>query len=152
MNLHTHTRHQCSVLPRICLRLSEIRKFGITKIYACRTVANPQGIAIYCLTRYRYFACVLSAHAFRNLRYFIQTIATDHTIFVIIFRPSLHLVERSTETPTAHIVYTYRTAHIHVSMESAMFNDHHGTPTAFLTNVTNTVKLTETPIACHCRR
>ena len=32
-----------------------------------------------------------------------------------------------------------------VSMESAMFNDHHGTPTAFLTNFTKIVKLTETP-------
>ena len=46
---------------------------------------------------------------------------------------------------------THHTAHniIHVSMESAMFNDHHGTPTAFLTNFTKTVTLTKTPIACH---
>ena len=28
-------------------------------------------------------------------------------------------------------------------------NDYHGTPTAFLTNFTKTVKLTKTPIACH---
>ena len=57
--------------PGFFLRVSQIRKFGITKIYTCRTLANPEGIAIYRLTRYRYFAHVLSAHAFRNLRYFI---------------------------------------------------------------------------------
>ena len=68
------------VLARIFLRVSQIRKFDITQIYACRTLANPEGIAIYRLTRYRYFAHVLSAYAFRNLRYFIQTIATDHAI------------------------------------------------------------------------
>ena len=62
------------------LRVSQIRKFGITKIYVCRALANPAVIAIYRLTRYRYFAPVLSAYAFRNLRYFIQTIATDHAI------------------------------------------------------------------------
>ena len=79
-------------------RVSQIRKFGITKIYACRTLANPEGIAIYRLTRYRYFARVLSAHAFRKLRYFTQTIATDHTIFVIVFRASLHKIERQSHT------------------------------------------------------
>ena len=36
-------------------------------------------------------------------------------------------------------------------MES-MFNDHHGTPAAFLTNFKKIVKLTETRVACHCRR
>ena len=36
-------------------------------------------------------------------------------------------------------------------MESAMFNDHHGTPTLFLTNFTKTVKLTKTLITCHSR-
>ena len=30
-----------------------------------------------------------------------------------------------------------------------MFNENHGTPTAFLTNFTKMVKLTKTPIACH---
>ena len=72
------------------LRVANIRKFGIPKIYACRTLVNPEGFAIYRLTGYQYFARVLSAHAFRNLRYFTQTIATDHTIFVIVFRASLH--------------------------------------------------------------
>ena len=57
--------------PGFFLRVSQIRKFGITKIYACRALANPEAIAIYRLTRYRYFAHVLSAYAFRNLRYFI---------------------------------------------------------------------------------
>ena len=66
--------------PGFVLRMSQIRKFGITQIYVCRAQANPEGIAIYRLTRYQYFAPVLSAYAFRNLRYFIQTIATDHTI------------------------------------------------------------------------
>ena len=70
--------------------ISNIRKFGIPKIYACRTLVNPEGFAIYRLTGYRYFARVLSAHAFRNLRYFTQTIATDHTIFVIVYRASFH--------------------------------------------------------------
>ena len=64
---------QCS-RQNFFLCVSQIRKFGITKIYTCRTLANPEGIAIYRLTRYRYFAHVLSAHAFRNLRYFIQPI------------------------------------------------------------------------------
>ena len=39
--------------PGFFLRVSQIRKFGITKIYACRTLAIPEGIAIYRLTRYR---------------------------------------------------------------------------------------------------
>ena len=69
----------------------------------------------------------------------------DNTIFVIVFRASLHKMERRSQTTQPICI-------IHVSMESAMFNDHHGTPTAFLTNFTKTVKLTETPIACHCRR
>ena len=45
----------------------------------------------------------------------------------------------------------HHTAHniIHVSMESAIFNDHHGTPTAFLMNFTKPVKLTKTLIAYH---
>ena len=47
--------------PGFFLRVSQIRKFGITKIYACRALANPEAIAIYRLTRYRYFAHVLSA-------------------------------------------------------------------------------------------
>ena len=66
--------------PGFFLRVSQIRKFGITKIYVCRALANPKGITIYRLIRYRYFVHVLSAYAFRNLRYFIQTIATDRTI------------------------------------------------------------------------
>ena len=113
-------------LPAFFLHVSEIRKFGITKIYACRTVANPQGIAIYRLTRYRYFPCVLSAHAFCNLRYFIQTIATT--------------IHNTPHSPYSNTRTAQPICMIHVSMESAMFNDHHGTPTAFLTNFTKTVK------------
>ena len=66
-----YVRAQTVFSPGFFLRVSQIRKFGITKIYACRALANPEAIAIYRLTRYRYFAHVLSAYAFRNLRYFI---------------------------------------------------------------------------------
>ena len=65
-----YAQPQCSRQDFFC-GVSQIRKFGITKIYACRALANPEAIAIYRLTRYRYFAHVLSAYAFRNLRYFI---------------------------------------------------------------------------------
>ena len=71
----------------------------------------PQGIAIYCLTRYRYFAvCYRPMHSV-----IYDTLSTrshtDHAIFVIVFRPSLHLVERSKHgnPHSPYIVYTYRT-------------------------------------------
>ena len=51
--------------PGFILHVSEISKFGITQIYQCRTMANAICISIYRLTCYRYFAHVLSAHAFR---------------------------------------------------------------------------------------
>ena len=78
--------------PRFILRVSEISKFGITQIYPCRTMANAICISIYRLTCYRYFAHVLLAHAFRNLRYFIQPIATWSHNFVIISCASLHKI------------------------------------------------------------
>ena len=58
---------------------------------------------------------------------------------MIVSRASLH-----------KIVYTIQPIHnTRVSMDSENFNNHHGTSTAFLTNFTNTVKLTKTLIACH---
>ena len=124
-----------SVLARIFfLRVSQILKLGITKIYTCRTLANPEGIAKYRLTRYRYFAHVLSALAFRNLRYLFNR-SQPITLFCDRF-PCFASRAQDRAHHTAH----------NVSMESAMFND---TPTAFLTNFTKTVKLTKTPIACH---
>ena len=55
---------------------------------------------------------------------------------MIISRASLHKIEHTIQ------------AHIHTCI-SANFKDHHGTPTAFLTNFTKTVKLTKTLIACN---
>ena len=79
--LHIFSAYMYTVFsPGFILSVSEISKFGITQIYPCRTMANAICISIYRLTCYRYFVHVLSAHAFRNLRYFIQPIATDHAI------------------------------------------------------------------------
>ena len=57
---------------------------------------------------------------------------------MIVSRASLHKIEHTIQ---AHI-------HVHTCI-SANFKDHHGTPTAFLTNFTKTVKLTKTLIACN---
>ena len=107
MDKHTHGSllSGCSVLAR-----SFLARVGNPQIWhhqnlpvshsskSLRYRDHKDQISIYRLTCCRYFVCVLSAHAFRNLRYFIQPITTDHAIFLIVFRASLHKMERRSHT------------------------------------------------------
>ena len=88
----------------------------------------------------QYFLCVLSAHTFRNYRYFYTQTITSFSLLLF------------TKFCGAHSACMHSIWIVHTSMESQKFNNHHGTLAHFLTIFTKTVKLTKTQIACWYRR